>query len=338
MQTSHGSQDVTSNHRSGGSSHIQAYWRELEQYRRQGADSEGTVSQAFAALLKCYANDHKLTLLQQYTFPLPEGVRCRPDGALRDALRLTHGWWEAKDAKDDLDKEIAAKLAKGYPSDNIIFEDTITAVLYQDGKETARARTDDTKALGGLLDNFFDYLPKAVLDFRTARDQFRRDTPNVAAGLREAIEKAAKEESFRLKRADFIVLCRTSINPSVTEQHVNEMLIQHILTEQLFSAVFPSSEFHRANHIARAISELELSFLRGDTRANLMRRMEPYYAAIRIAAAGTVNADEKQDFLREAYEDFYAAYNAKDADRLGVVYTPAYSRPIWTLIPREPGQ
>jgi predicted helicase len=31
---------------------------------------------------------------------------------------------------------------------------------------------------------------------------------------------------------------------------------------------------------------------------------------------------EKQDFLKQVYEDFYTAYNPKDADKLGVVYTP----------------
>jgi predicted helicase len=100
------------------------------------------------------------------------------------------------------------------------------------------------------------------------------------------------------------------------------MLIQHILTEQIFRDIFPASEFHRANHLARALTELEGAFLQGETRQNLLIRLEPYYIAIRRAAAGAIFAPEKQEFLKAVYEDFYTAYNPKDADRLGVVYTP----------------
>jgi len=39
------------------------------------------------------------------------------------------GYWEAKDAKDDLDAEIEFKFKRGYPQDNIIFEDSTQAVL-----------------------------------------------------------------------------------------------------------------------------------------------------------------------------------------------------------------
>ncbi len=101
------------------------------------------------------------------------------------------------------------------------------------------------------------------------------------------------------------------------------MLIQHILTEQIFRDLFPLSAFHRENHLARALAGVEQAFLRGETRHNLLRRMEPYYAAIRRAAANAIAATEKQEFLKAVYEDFYTAYNPKDADRMGIVYTPA---------------
>ena len=50
--------------------------------------------------------------------------------------------------------------------------------------------------------------------------------------------------------------------------------------------------------------------------------MDPYYAAIRAAAAQISSHHEKQTFLKVIYENFYKVYNVKAADRLGVVYTP----------------
>jgi hypothetical protein len=50
--------------------------------------------------------------------------------------------------------------------------------------------------------------------------------------------------------------------------------------------------------------------------------MEPYYAAVRSAAAQIGTHHEKQTFLKVIYENFYKVYNPKAADRLGVIYTP----------------
>ena len=51
-------------------------------------------------------------------------ARRNVDGALLHALRVPFGYWEAKDKDDDLDAEIEKKFRKGYPQDNIIFEDS----------------------------------------------------------------------------------------------------------------------------------------------------------------------------------------------------------------------
>ena len=58
----------------------------------------------------------------------PGGI---PDGTVKDSLRMARGYWEAKDSHDDLDAEIQAKFNRGYPRDNIVFEDSRVAVLYQ---------------------------------------------------------------------------------------------------------------------------------------------------------------------------------------------------------------
>jgi hypothetical protein len=51
------------------------------------------------------------------------GKTIAPDGTLRDEFYLRHGCWEAKDTHDDLNAEIRAKIKKGYPLSNTIFED-----------------------------------------------------------------------------------------------------------------------------------------------------------------------------------------------------------------------
>ena len=43
--------------------------------------------------------------------------------------------------------------------------------------------------------------------------------------------------------ADFHAKCRQSINPNLSEAAVEEMLIQHLLTERIFRTVFDNQDF-----------------------------------------------------------------------------------------------
>ncbi len=303
---------------------IQNYYRKLDDLRRiAGADNESALRSAFQSLLETIGNEHQLILYNEYPFKAPNGALLRADGVLVDRLRLVHGWWEAKDEKDDLNKEIEAKLAKGYPHDNIIFEDTRTAVLMQHGEQVMNCSVQDATQLQRLLDSFFNYQLPDVENFRLARSKFLTELPQVAEALTELLSDARLDNAnFRRRAEDFLQLCQRSIGERVSAKHVDEMLIQHILTDQIFRTVFPDSRFHAENHLAHAIGELENSFFRGETRINLLKRLEPYFAAIRLAATKTLTSKEKQDFLKQVYEDFYSAYNPKDADKLGVVYTP----------------
>ncbi|MEY3219947.1 MAG: hypothetical protein RIT27_1304 [Pseudomonadota bacterium] len=306
--------------------YIQHYWQKLETLQQVGATNESALRAAFQSLLDNYAQDYRLTLYQEYPFKpfnRPNAPDLKADGVLIDPLKIVHGWWEAKDDKDDLEKEIESKLAKGYPSDNIIFEDTRTAILLQNGQETSRCSTKDAEQLNRLLETFFNYETPEVKSFREARAQFLSDIPNISQALTELLSNAHRENAqFKKQAAAFLTLCQGSIGKQVTEQHIDEMLVQHILTDQIFRAVFPESNFHQENHLAKAIGDLEKCFFLGDTRRNLLKRIEPYLAKIRQSAASTVTSFEKQTFLKQVYEDFYTAYNWKDADKLGIVYTP----------------
>ena len=103
---------------------------------------------------------------------------------------------------------------------------------------------------------------------------------------------------------------------------VREMLIQHILTEDIFNTIFDETAFHRENNIARELTDVIDTFFKGAVRHDTFRSVRHYYKAIQAAAASIADHHEKQKFLKVIYETFYKSYNPKAADRLGVVYTP----------------
>ena len=303
---------------------IHQYLNDLERLKAaSGSVREGVISEAFKDLLKAGARQNDLVFVPQHKLETPSKERRYVDGALLYSLRVPFGYWEAKDEKDDLDAEIEIKFRRGYPQDNIIFEDSQTAVLIQNRREVMRCSMRDIPNLERLLDLFFGYQRPEIAEFRKAVDQLKADLPAVLTALRDMIEAAARENDvFRVAEAAFLAHAQEAINPSLVTADVREMLIQHILTEELFTAVFPGTPFHQDNNVARELYKLESTFFVGNTKFSTLRALAPYYAAIRATAAQISSHAEKQTFLKVIYENFYKVYNVKAADRLGVVYTP----------------
>ena len=303
---------------------IHYYLAELDRLKRaSGSTRESVVREAFKDLLKGSGRQHDLVFVPEYELETNTRERRYVDGALLHELRLPFGYWEAKDEGDKLDDEIALKFKRGYPQDNIIFEDSTQAVLIQQRQEVMRCDVTDVAQLEKLLKLFFGHERPEISGFRKAVEQFKTDLPAVLGALRDMIERQqAENPGFKRAAAEFLKHAQEAINPGLNAADVREMLIQHVLTEEIFAKVFDDSDFHRKNNVARELYRLEETFFTGGVKRDTLKGLEPYYAAIRAAAAQIGSHHEKQTFLKVIYENFYKVYNAKAADRLGVVYTP----------------
>ena len=302
--------------------HIERYHADKQRFIDfGGSDSELSIRRAFANCLDSYCRDHKekLALVDE----LGASLGNRPDGTVKDTLRMARGYWEAKDSHDDLDSEIERKFDRGYPRDNIIFEDSQTAVLIQNREEVMRVEMSRPGELHRLIRSFLDYELPEIEEFRQAQQQFKADLPTVIGNLREAVEEAETDNpEYQEAAAAFLELCKQSISPAVSTADVREMLLQHILTKDIFLRVFGEDQFHRENNVAGRLEALEQTFFTGDVRRQAIDRLHTYYGAIGRAADEIADYAEKQQFLKAIYEDFYKSYNPAAADRLGVVYTP----------------
>ena len=302
--------------------HIDSYYEQLrELIEFGGATNEENIRPAFQNCLVAYCGEHseRFVLVPE----LRSDRSNKPDGTIRDSLRMTRGLWEAKDTHDDLDREIRNKLGQGYSGDNILFENSRTAVLVQGDQEVLRTDMANAAALDELVRRFLDYELPQIQEFRDARQQFKDDLPAVLESLRETIVEAeAGNAEYQGAAQLFLELCHQSISPKVTNDNVREMLIQHILTKDIFLRVFGEDQFHRENNVARQLDALEGTFFTGNVRRQAIDRLRAYYGAIGRAADDIAEYSEKQQFLKGIYEDFYQAYNPGAADRLGVVYTP----------------
>lgn len=291
-------------------------------YQFSGQSHEQAIKNEFQKLINHYCEKRHLLIVSEINIKNKQGVLIRPDGIVKNNLRLDCGYWESK-ANVDLDKEVINKINAGYPLTNTLFQDDKNAILYQNDQIYLKTSLNDERELDKLLTQFVSYESKEIKEFTAAIEQFKQDLPHILTALRDMIALQEKSnKAFLNARYDFLIICQHSINPEITLSDVNEMLLQHILTEEIFTSIFSDSQFHRENNIAKELYKVESTFFNGTTKRNILGVISHYYTVIKHRAAAIADHHDKQVFLKVIYENFYKAYNLKAADRLGIVYTP----------------
>jgi predicted helicase len=303
---------------------VREYYKELKQFEKLGVSHEGAVKTAFQKLLESCGKQFNWTLVQEYQIKRPGKRPARVDGALVDDFGLTHGYWEAKDSDDDLAREVKKKFQDGYPKDNIIFQAPERVILYQDGKRVEDAEITKPETLVDVLQRFFNYRPPAYEQWEKASEDFKRRVPELGAGLQKLIAEQRKiNPRFIQAFADFALLCKQSINPNVSESAIEEMLIQHLLTERVFRTVFNNPDFTRRNVIAVEIEKvIDALTSKAFSRQAFLESLDYFYRAVEETAATISEFSQKQTFLNAIYEKFFQGFSVKVADTHGIVYTP----------------
>ena len=313
---------------------IKTYYAELEKYAQLGEENEGTVRAAFQNLLQHYCHQSDFTLLCEKTRSLRsdnEGSeqtalnrRIRPDGEVVDAFGLLHGYWEAKDTQDNLYAEADKKFAAGYPSKNIVVQSPTHALLYQDGQLQLDMDITEPRNLVRMLQTFFAYQEANISAWHAAVSEFRETVPELGKKLAALIETERQNNlHFREAFTHFHRQCQASINPNLSIAAVEEMLIQHLLTERIFATVFKNRDFTRRNIIAREIEKvIDVLTEHALNRDQFLQSLDPFYVAIEKTAATITDFSQKQGFLNAVYEQFFQGFSVKVADTHGIVYTP----------------
>jgi len=302
---------------------VKDYYDALSNLATLRASHEGAVSSAFAVLLRHCARQFDWTLIEQHQVRR-NGHSIRVDGALVDNFKLVHGYWEAKDSDDDLGKEVKKKFGAGYPKDNILFQAPDRIIIWQDARQVFG---EDITQPGRLIEGlsiFFAYQPPAYEQFEQAVEEFKIRVPELAEGLLQLIEKERISNQRFIQAFDgFSSLCRQTINPNISTQAVEEMLIQHLLTERIFRKVFNNPDFVERNVIASEIEKVILALTsQSFSRDEFLKSLDRFYGAIETTAATIGDFSQKQSFLNTVYEKFFQGFSIKVADTHGIVYTP----------------
>ncbi len=305
---------------------VKAYYQALGQYGQLNIDHEMAVRSAFQQLLEKCGGQFNWTLIAEYPLPRPKAAPLKVDGALLDEFRLKRGLWEAKDEHDDLEKEAKRKIAAGYPTDNIIFQAPERAILYQNGvRQGLNEDISSANNLVDLLHRFFEYRQPHHQEWEDAVAEFKQRLPEIAAGAKQLIEDERKKNpSFVRSFEDFYAVCRQAINPNLSADAVEEMLVQHLLTERIFRKVFDNPDFASRNVVAAEIEKVIRALSsRHFSRDAFLQNLDRFYKAIEVNAENTTAYSEKQGFLNTIYERFFKAIHPKRRIHAGLSTLPS---------------
>ena len=303
---------------------VKEYYKALDQFERLDVTHETAVRSAFESLLESCGKKFKLNLVRERSITRSKNNRIVVDGALLDAYNYAHGYWEAKDIHDDLPKEVSRKFEAGYPTDNILFQTPERAILWQNNQRVLDNDLRDPKLLIETLEAFFSYRRPEIAEWEEAVAQFKSKVPDIGRGLAKLIQKERQtNKRFIIAFTDFLEKCRSSINPNLSEAAVEEMLIQHLLTERIFRTVFNNPDFARRNVIAKEIEKvIDALTSQSFSRRDFLESLNHFYVAIERRAETISVFSEKQHFLNTVYEQFFQGFSVEVADTHGIVYTP----------------
>lgn len=119
----------------------------------------------------------------------------------------------------------------------------------------------------------------------------------------------------------FVDGLRNNLNDSITPESAVEMLSQHLITAPVFNALFAEYDFAAHNPVStvmqRMIDAMANNHLDAETE-----KLDKFYESVRMRAAAVTSASGKQQVIKELYERFFRKAFKKQAESLGIVYTP----------------
>lgn len=158
---------------------------------------------------------------------------------------------------------------------------------------------------------------------RTYWEDWADDVATIAQAQITRIKALLDGADAKLRREfdQFVEGLRGNLNDSITDDEAISMLSQHLITAPVFDALFSEYDFSAHNPVAQVMQRmadvLEKNNLKTETEA-----LEKFYASVRVRASEVSSASGKQQVIKELYERFFQKAFKKQAEALGIVYTP----------------
>lgn len=129
------------------------------------------------------------------------------------------------------------------------------------------------------------------------------------------------DSKLRKEFEKFVEGLRNNLNEGITEDDAISMLSQHLITAPVFNALFENHDFITHNPVAQVMEKMVAALSRENLDSET-ESLEKFYDSVRVRASEVSSASGKQQVIKELYERFFQKAFKKQAESLGIVYTP----------------
>ena len=198
--------------------------------------------------------------------------------------------------------------------------------------ETAETQTKDDETASATqmalfsLSEWQEAIYTRIVDkvgTRTYWEDWASDVSDISARLIARINAIldAADPALTQRFDDFVQGLKDNLNDSIGRDDAVSMLAQHLITKPVFDALFEGHDFAAHNPVSRVMQTM-VDALSGSGLDSETNSLEKFYASVRVRASEVSSAEGKQQVIAELYERFFKLGFAKQADALGIVYTP----------------
>ena len=240
------------------------------------------------------------------------------------ALRSHDERFEAWVNKIDLNKDSGGKVSVIGVGSRYGNEDDDRDGDGADGGETTAAARQ--LVLAGLTaDQWREAIHAQIVQRCGERSYWEQWSASVAVIARRHHERigalVAHHAPARKRFFEFVGALRRNLNDAVTREDAAAMLSQHLVTRPVFDALFGGSDFTERNPVSQAMQNM-LGELEGFGLEAEAEELAAFYDSVRRRVEGIDNAEGRQRVASELYDRFFRTAYPRDAERLGIVYTP----------------
>lgn len=193
--------------------------------------------------------------------------------------------------------------------------------IKRDGGSYTQEDLFTAQRLEELAKTMYAIIPNKLGD-REYWGSFAKNIAKIVPILELRIKELLKsDEKVKKEIEKFLKALRDNINSSITDQDAITMLIQHIITRPIFEAIFPDGEFKLKNAVSKSMErvydKLEQHSLSDETKS-----LSSLYKSIGDNANYAKSDKEKQEIIKNLYDNFFNTAFKKESQKLGIVYTP----------------
>lgn len=255
---------------------------------------------------------------------IPAGIP--PEQALKDNAKYKVIWsvLNALRSHDDRFEAIVNKIDLNEQRDSMIDVEVVT--VDDDGTVVVPDPVQGELLLPGIND-WRDALYARIVDKVGDREYWESWSQTIAevAGRHTQRIAALVEQDLAPEVAaafdEFVTALRANLNDGIGREDAISMLSQHLITKPVFDALFTGYDFAASNPVSRVMQRM-VETLEGNNLTAETAALDGFYASVAKRASGIDNPSGKQRIITELYEHFFTQAFPKQADALGIVYTP----------------